>query len=83
MNHSTECATVANDDKLPSQSTPSTTYVVCTFMQNIPLARSKKHALLPNAVIGTLASIILLIGIATAIIFMCVCKRKGNLLVMI
>ena len=84
MNHSTECAAVANDDKVPSQSIriSSTTYVICKFMQNIPLARSNKHALSPDAVIGTLASgIILIAGVATAIIFMCVRKRKGNPLV--
>ena len=40
MNHSTECATVANDDKVPIR-IPSTTYVICKFMQNIPLARSQ------------------------------------------
>ena len=44
MNPSTECATDANDDKLPSQSTPSTTYVIGKLMQSIPLARSnEKH----------------------------------------
>ena len=84
MNHSTECTSVANNDKLPSQSTTPTKYIICKFMQNIPLARSNKHALSPNAVIVTLASsIILIAGVATAIIFMCVCKRKGKELLMV